>query len=425
MKFLVKSILFFLTRRIIQIQKPFIIGITGSVGKTSTKEAIATVLKARYRLRASARSFNNELGLPFTIIGVDAPGKDLGAWWSIFKQAFGLLQKRSDYPELLVLEMGADRVGNITALTKLAPLNVGVLTTIGPSHLEYFKTIDNVTKEKSVIFKSLPKDGLAVLNIDDPIIATLTGKVSAKLLTYGFHPDADVRASDDTLSHQNNGWGLAFKLNYRGNTVPVFLPQSVTRANVLAALAAAAIGLHQGMNLVEVAQALQQFQPTAGRGRLIEGRNGLLILDDTYNASPQSTKVALTSLQRLAGEINATTAAVLGEMLELGDYTVHAHEEIGRAAAEAKVGLLLAVGEHAEAISRGAQAAGMSLTSIVTLPTSIAALEYLQKRDLAGTLLLVKGSQGTRTERIVRGLMADPSRAEELLVRQSAAWLQK
>ncbi|MFH0874164.1 MAG: UDP-N-acetylmuramoyl-tripeptide--D-alanyl-D-alanine ligase [Candidatus Komeilibacteria bacterium] len=425
MRNLLIKVLFWFTRRIIRVQKPFIIGITGSVGKTSTKEAIATVLRQRYRLRASAKSFNNELGLPFTVIGVEEPGRDLGAWWGILTKSLSLLKKQPDYPELLILEMGADRQGNIQQLTGLAPLNVGVLTTIGPSHLEFFKTIDAVVKEKSDIFRNLPADGLAVLNIDDPLIATLTGKVHSKLLTYGFNEQADVRASDDTLSNQNNGWGIAFKINYQGNTVPAFLPLSITKASVSAALAAAAVGLHQGMNLVEVAQALRHFQPPAGRGRLIGGLNGLLLIDDTYNASPQSTKAALTTLQRLAKEMNATTGAVLGEMLELGDYTVSAHQEIGRVAGEINVGFLVAVGEHAEVIRQGAAEAGLPADRIVTVPTSIAALEYLQKKNLAGTLLLVKGSQGTRTERIVRGLMADQSRAEELLVRQSPSWLKR
>ena len=419
------KILSFLARRVIRAQKPVVIGITGSVGKTSTKEAIAAVLRPRYRLRASEKSFNNELGLPFSVFGVAAPGRNVLAWLKIFWLGLRLTRPRADYPEVLVLELGADRVGNIQQLTEIVRPNIGVLTALGPSHLEFFKTLDNVVTEKSYIFRNLPSDGLAALNIDDPLIATIIGKVGSKLLTYGFSQQADVRVSDDRLSRQDTVWGLAFKIHYQGNTVPVFLPGAITKASILAALAATVVGLHQGMNLLEISQALRQWQPPAGRGRLIAGRDGLLIIDDTYNASPQSTKVALSTLHRLSEEMKITSGAVLGEMLELGDYTAAAHEEIGRVAAASGLGFLVAVGEHAEAIRSGATAAGLATDKIVTVPTSQAALEYLWRRNLAGALLLVKGSQGTRTERIVRGLMADPSRAEELLVRQSSAWLNR
>ncbi len=428
MKKIIQLKLRFFAKLILKKYKPKIVGITGSVGKTSTKEAIYSVLKTRFDVRQSVKNYNNEIGLPLTIIGVDSPGKNMFGWWGVFFKAINLLIfKDKKYPEVLVLEMGVDRPGDMSYLTKIAKVNVGVITMISNSHLEYFNSVKDIQKEKGLLIKKIKSGGWAILNFDNDLSKELATKSKVKTLTYGFKEGANVRAQDLSFSFSNtkdinNLQGLSFKLTYEGSIVPVILPKVIGYNSAYAALAAAAIGVAYDMNLVEVATALRDFTSPPGRMNLIPGIKNTLIIDDTYNSSPQSSISALDILSKISLPSEKRKFAILGGMLELGRETESGHREVGRAVAKAGVDKLIVVGERARDIARGAQDAGMEREDIFQFKNSDEAKIFVQNRLQAGDLALVKGSQGLRMEKIVKEVMAEPLRAKELLVRQDESW---
>lgn len=436
MKKLFEKTLARLTRQILKKYNPQIIGVTGSVGKTSTKEAIYTVLRTKYkdRVARSLKNYNNEIGLPLAVLQVESPGASMIKWLYVLGRAVSLLMtQHKDFPRILVLEMGADHVGDIAHLTDIAPCHVGVLTTIGPSHLEHFGSIENIAREKGLIVTRLPKEGLAVLNRDDKMAYAFKDKTRAGVMSFGFADDADIRASEVVISEISSAddvserveriKGISFKLEYQGSTVPFNIPGVLGVSHVYASLAAAAIGLHYGMNLIEISDAIKSYKPEPGRMALIVGIKKSLLIDDTYNASPASCGAALDVLSLIEMPETSLKWAVLGDMLELGSYSEQGHLEVGEKAAHSGINYLVTVGELSRDIARGAIAAGMPENYVFQFATVAEAENFIQNKMHVGDLLLVKGSQGSRMEKVVKGLMADPLKAPELLVRQYGAWL--
>ena len=424
-KQLIQKILAFLAKLILKKYKPDVIGVTGSFGKTSAKEAIYTVLSKKFSVRQNIKNYNNEIGLPLTIIGSGSPGRSIFGWLGVFIKAFFLLVWRQrKYPEILVLEMAVDRPGDMNYLTNLAPCKIGVITGIGPVHLEFFKTIERIVREKSVMISHLDKNGWAILNCDNEYVAEMDKLTRARIITYGIiNNNADIKASEIIVSESENGKisGLSFKLSYKGSTVPVLLPNILGEHLIYAALSAAAIGQVYGLNLVDIAQALKTFKAPKGRMNLIEGIKNTYVIDDTYNAGPDSTLAALNVL----GKISTTGQkfAVLGDMLELGDYTEEGHRQVGAAVFNNRIDYLIAVGERAKFIASEAERQGLSRDNIFTFSDSDRAGRLVQDKIESGDFILVKGSQGMRMEKIVKEIMAEPKRASELLVRQDGEWL--
>ncbi len=408
--------------------QPRIIGVTGSVGKTSTVEAIYTVLRTKYRVRKSYKNYNNELGLPLSIIGATAGGRNPFAWVGVFFRALGLILARSaTYPEILVLEMGADRPGDIKYLTELAPCDVGVITAIGPSHLELFDTVEKVAREKYIIVTHLKKDNTAILNADDRDVMAVQEKIRSQVLTFGFAESADLRALELNVSSGPSAdpWvdvqikGLSFKLQYEGSTVPVFLPSVLGKHQVYAGLAAAAVGISQGMNISDIATALREYNSPPGRMRLIAGIKHTSLIDDTYNSSPLAANAALALLKDI--DVSGKKFVALGDMLELGGYTEEGHRDVGHHVAES-TDYLVTVGERAKYIADGAIEAGMNPDHVFVFGGTEPAGKFIQERMKTGDIVLVKGSQGARMERVVKELMAEPLQAPQLLVRQGPEW---
>ncbi len=427
LKSIVQYLLAWLSKKIIKKYKPDIVGITGSIGKTSAKEAIAAVLSAKFIVRRSGKNYNNEFGVPLTIIGAQkSPCKSLLGWLEILFKAIHLICVRvSDYPEILVLEMGADKPGDIQYLIDIAPCKVGVLTFISHAHTEFFKTIKKIAQEKRVIISHLRRDGFAVLNFDNDLVMQQLSTTKAEVINYGFKDGADLRATDlKILTDSDDGWptGLNFKVIYKGNVVPVFLNGSVARPLVCAALAGLAVGTIFGVNLVEGAQALTNLKPLAGHLTLIPGIKRTLILDDTYNSSPEPSRSALNLLAETKMKEGGKKFAVLADMLELGAETESAHREIGFKVVEAGVDYLLTVGEASKYTAQAAQAAGLSDDKSFKFNDAISAGRFLQEKMNEGDLILVKGSQGLRMEKVVKEIMAEPLRASDLLVRQEEEW---
>ena len=351
---------------------PRVIGITGSVGKTTTKELIADVLSRRYRTLKSEKSYNNEIGVPLT-----------------------LLQLTPKH-ERVVLEMGMYDVGDIALLADIALPHVGVVTIIGPVHLERAKTMERIIQAKTELVQALPPapEGVAVLNYDDPNVLGMRYATPARIFTYGLSPEADLWAD------QIEGLGLEgvrFRLHYRGDRLYVRIPL-LGRHSVHTALRAAAVGLVEGLTWQEI---LEGLMAPSSQLRLVAvpGPRGSTILDDTYNASPPSMLAALNLLEELQGR----KIAILGDMLELGDYEREGHEKVGLRALEV-VDILVTVGPRGRIIGETALRWGMPPERVHILEDNAAAIHLLEDLVQEGDVILIKGSRAMQMEEIVNAL---------------------
>lgn len=409
-------------RDIIRSRRPHVIGITGSVGKTTTKEAIAAVVAARFELRSTYKNYNNEIGLPLTIIGAATPGRSLSGWLAIINQAKRIVRDHSlPYPEMLVLEMGIDHPGDMDILTSIAPPSCAVITRLGTAHVEFFNSLADLHAEKLKLEQALPDDGCFIYNYEDERLRQAGQYSSRRTISYGFTRAADVAAEHLVFNFSDNP-GASFKLVYQGSAVPVNIPGIISRPGVLAALAAAAVGFNYGLNAIEISQALRNFQGPAGRMRLLENSFNGILIDDTYNASPEAARESLDTLAEIDRDSYRRSWAVLGDMRELGDESAKAHREIGQYVVDKNIDRLVTVGAEALTIAEEARKQGMEEANIYAFDSSEEAADFLAESVEAGDALLIKGSQAVRLERITKKLLKDPSRADELLVRQSLEW---
>lgn len=405
-------------RSILAKHKPTIVAITGSYGKTATKDAIFSVLEDGNRVRRNIKSYNNELGVPLTIIGEEAPGTSFSNWFSVFQSARRQM-KDDAYPSTLILEMAADRPGDLEKLTALARPNISVVTAVGPVHLQYFLDVDRIAIEKSTLVKVLSSDGTAILNGDNEKVLAMREKTKAKIITYGFGNNVDIRATD--IQRLDSGrLGFSFKIRHAGNVIPVVTEHLLAEYQIYSLLAAFAVGTVLGKNPLDIAKRLADFELPPGRLKVLAGIKKTTLVDDTYNASPVAVKGAVTVLRQAFP--GARTWAVLGDMLELGGETLAAHEEIGRHVAVTKIDYLVAVGEKSKDTARAAREAGMSEDKIFRFEKPEEAGKFLDDEIQKGDVLLMKGSQGARMEKIVKELMANPLDAPMLLVRQGKGW---
>ncbi len=431
MKFILQYILNILSKRILRKYRPEIIGITGSVGKTSAKEAVYAVLNGRFNVRRNIKNYNNELGLPLTIIGAESGGKSPIKWLMVFGRAVKLIFKRDkNYPEILILEMGADKPGDIRYLTNMAPCKVGIVTAIGPTHVEFFKTVRKIAQEKQIIVTHLKRDGVAILNGDDELVAPMRPRTEAEVITFGFNEKTDLRAVEAKVNQfLEKGImvtnGMNFKIDHSGSLVPVFLPGVAGRQHIYAALAGVAAGLAYGINLVEASGRLQHYVAPPSRMRVLDGIKYTTLIDDTYNSSPLAALAALDILNEMQVIEGGRKFVVLGDMLELGSYTEEAHCKVGEKVAQLKVDFLMTVGERAKFIAQGAQDKNFPEDKIAKFDKAQEAGLFLQEKIKTGDLILIKGSQGVRMERIVVEIMADPLKAPELVCRQEMGWKRK
>ena len=397
---LLKIILRFLAILTLKKYKPGIIAVTGSVGKTSVKEAIFAVLKNFRQTRAASGNFNNELGVPLTILSAEREIKGLFFWPRIIIAAFWHLTVRQDnYPELLVLEYAADRPGDIRYLLGIARPQIGVVTAIGavPVHVEFYAGPEAVAKEKGRLIESLPPTGWAVLNADDEAALTFKEKSAAPVLTFGFSPQAEIKISRLETKNEGGFWWTAFKLEHQRTMVPVRLNELTGVSHAYAAAAAAGVGLIYGINLVRAAENLIFYEPPPHRGQVLSGIKASSIIDDSYNASPLSMRAALENLKKIDCR---RRIAVLGDMLELGQYAIEAHEEIGRLAASA-VQSLVTVGLRAKVLAGAAKKAGLSGERVMSFDTAGEAARAVQTLINPGDVVLVKASRGIGLDKIV------------------------
>lgn len=346
------------------------IGVTGSVGKTSTKELIATVLSRQYRLLKSEGNLNNEIGLPLTLLELNATH------------------------ERAVLEMGTYKLGEIATLCSIARPAIGVVTIIGPVHLERLGSIDAIVQAKAELVEALPGDGVAILNYDDERVRGMAQMTKARVLFYGLNRAADLWA-DEIESEGLNG--IRFQLHHKDEAMNVRVPL-LGRHSVHTALRAAAVGLAEGMLWDQIMAGLQD-RSAALRLVAVPGPNGSTLLDDTYNASAHSTIAALNLLDDLDGR----KIAVLGSMLELGVETEEEHRKVGLRAMDV-ADILVSVGDLGRLISDEAQRQGMPKKYIHHCNTNAEAIQLLKDIIQTGDMILVKGSRGLKMEEIVAAL---------------------
>lgn len=422
----------FLAKFVLRKYKPIIIAVTGSVGKTSTKEAIYHVLKTHFgehRVRRNERNYNNEIGVPLTVFGLETGGRSIFRWIARFIKIIWMIIFTQSYPNFIVIEMGADRPGDIKYLVNFVKPKVGVITAMGdiPVHVEFFDGPEDVAKEKKFLVSSLKNDDIAILNYDDNIVKEMVSGLKAKILTFGLNKNADIKATNydlklDTGSLTSPGASeLNFKLEFKGSTVPAKLINVLGVQHLYSALAATAVGLVFNINLVEVSEALKEFRPLPGRMRLIKGIKNTLIIDDSYNAALLSVEAALESLEIFKDK---RKVVVLGDMLEIGQYAPEAHKIIGRKAAEI-VDLIFVVGARSKFIAGAAIDIGFAQSKVFQFDKSEDAAKAVQEKILEDDVILVKGSQSMRMEKVVKEIMAEPQKAKDLLVRQDKYWLNK
>ncbi len=418
-----------IARLILHRYKPMIIGVTGNVGKTTTKEAIATVVRKIHTVRVNAGNLNNELGLPMTIIGDWAEeyyekGGSIWLWFKVLMTGWRILLFKTKYPEVLVLEYGADHPGDIKKLARRFKPHIAVVTEVGeiPVHVEFFGTKEAVAREKSELIRILKHDDFAVLNCDNDLVYNMKNVTHAKIKTFGLSETADLRISNFGYRYDDKDRlvGVTFKIGEESNFLPVNINGSLGQSLALSSAAACAVGRILDMNLVQISEAMTDFVGQPGRLKLLDGIKNSQIIDDTYNASPSSVKLALRVLREVKGR---RKIAVLADMLELGEYTETAHAKIGDLAGEF-CDYLICVGNRARFI--GASATKKMITDkIFYFDESIEARKKVQELIQEGDIVLIKGSQGMRMERIVEEIMAEPEKKSVLLVRQSAKWLEK
>lgn len=413
-------------RLVLRKYKPKVVGVTGSVGKTSTKDAVALILGCKFKVRKSEKSFNSEIGVPLTILGCQNAWSSVFGWLRNIFQGLSLIIFKHDYPAWLVLEVGADRPGDIKKLTQWIKFDMAVMTRLPniPVHVEFFKNQEGVIKEKNTLAKAISASGLVVLNSDDEELVKLKETLKSKVLTYGFTEGADLSASNFNVVYSEEGDlrrpnGLTFKVGYGGSNFPVKIGGLLGVHQAYPVLAALAVGVSQEINFVDMLEVLNDYDVPPGRMRLIKGIKDSTILDDSYNSSPAALEAALVALKGL--EVPGRKIAVMGDMMELGAFTVDAHHQAGELASEA-CDLILTVGVRTKFIDEAAIEKGFPKENILHFDDSVSAGKKLQELIKPGDIILVKGSQSGRMEKVVEEVMLEPDQKEKLLVRQEAEW---
>lgn len=424
---ILKTILRFLAQGMLRRHKPLLVGVTGSVGKSATKEAVSLALSQSYTVRKTEGNLNNEFGIPLSIFGLKAGGNSFIAWCLILLRIIFLRYFTFSYPQALVLEMGVDRPGDMKYLLSFVTLDIGIVTHVSGSHMQYFKTLQGIAKEKGEIVEHFPEGkGIAILNADNKYTAKMAEKTNAEdVYMYGLQEGATVKGTNLLLLQGDGAEGsfpfYSLKIEHGGKTFPLRLPNIMAEHHISAVLAAVAVAIAMKQNLVEVAKVLGTFAPLPGRLRILPGIQNTWLLDDTYNASPASTREALKALGRLQ---STRKVAILGDMLELGPKSEEWHIGLRDDILLAQVKVVVLVGNKMQTLFEALQKNNPEIQTFweqspVTVAANIKSI--IAPRDT----ILIKGSQGMRMELVTKALLVDETLAPKYLCRQSASWLAK
>jgi UDP-N-acetylmuramoyl-tripeptide--D-alanyl-D-alanine ligase len=355
-----------------------VVAITGSAGKTTTKELTAEFLSATYSVLRNKGNFNNHIGLPLSLLELRAR------------------------PAMAVVELGMNHAGEIRTLVGIAEPNVRVWTNVGDAHLGFFASADAIADAKAEILESARPDDLLVAGVDDARVRARIGAFAGRTVSFGLSDRADVYAS--LVDHRGLD-GMAATITTPRGSARMETPLLGT-GNLLNLLAATAVATELGVPIEAIAEHAARVQPAAHRGELLRLPGGLTLIDDSYNSSPAALKRALETVRNATG--SARKIAILGEMLELGDHALPLHEECGWTAAESGLDLLITVGGvAAERMAEAARTGGMPPRAVIHAPTSADAAEAALGKVRAGDLVLVKGSRGIRTDLVVERLKVE------------------
>lgn len=418
MKNIIKNIITYLlkilSRIYLKINRIKVIAITGSAGKTTTKVALSQFLIGS-DIYIPTENYNTEIGVPLVIFKEKVPEKisSFSEWIKILFRVISKTFKKSDY-KMIVLEMSADKPGDIKYLTEFATPTIGVVTTVYPVHTLEFKTVENIAKEKGYVVESLPVYGTAVLNIDNKYVRLMSNRTKAKIIWIGEDKKADIRWENILFRPS----GITFDLYVRGQKykikTKIVAPQLLTSL-----ISAFAVGLALNFETRELIDKLQEFRPEKGRMNVIKGIKDSTILDDSYNANPASVKAALATL----GKFDNRKIAVLGSMRELGTFEESGHREVIEEAIKVADQVYL-VGEEMKKFARE-KGKRLNKKIVQTFENSNEAAEYIKNIIEKDDVILVKGSQSTYMEVVTKAIMLEPERASEFLVRQSKMWEDK
>jgi UDP-N-acetylmuramoyl-tripeptide--D-alanyl-D-alanine ligase len=352
-----------------------VVAVTGSNGKTTTKEMAAAVLAARWTTLKTEGNLNNRIGVPLTLLRLTARHK------------------------AAVIEMGVDARGQTTRLCEIVRPTVGIITNIGADHLEFFGDLEGSAQAKAEVLDQMPDDGVVVLNADDPYFDYLAARAACRVVSFGLSERADVRATD--ADHRGK-LGTTFKLHLPGRQrAPMTALRVHGDHNVSNALAAAAVGYALGLNGVLIAKGLASFRPAQMRSQVVTVR-GARVINDCYNANPSSMKAALRLLAEMGR--GGRTIAVVGDMLELGANSDEFHREAGASAAELGIQRLITCGLLGQRIAAGARRAGMPQDRVLAVNDAVEAAAVLKNLLQPGDTVLVKASRGMKLERVLEAL---------------------
>ncbi len=424
----IASLLATLASGIVRKYKPMVIMVTGSVGKTSTKDAIACALSPTHFLRKSEKSYNTEFGVPFTIIGVENPWRNIFAWLRVFQEAFTLLLLPNHYPKMLVLEVGAGKSGDITNLLRMITPDVVVVTRLPevPVHVEAYASPQAVREEEFMPAYALAPGAPLIISADDLYARDMALRLPVRTIMYGMREDAQVHIErPDFLIEEGRVRGMRSQVTIsdgvapRTTTVPVVVRGALGRQQLFAPACALSVAVALSTPIDQALLGLSSYVPPPGRGRILDGVQESIIIDESYNASPVAVVEALSTLRDLTP--SSRRIAVLGDMLELGRYSVSEHTRIGELAARC-ADILITVGVRAQGIAHSAKEAGLSAEHIHICSTAEEASAILSALVRPNDIFLIKGSQQSiRLERVVESLLKNPSDSVHL-PRQDKQW---
>lgn len=440
LKKIIVAIITLESKLILRKYKPFIVAVTGSVGKTSAKDAIFSVLTSSKvcsehqicYVRKSEKSLNSEIGLPLSIIGAPNAWKDIFGWIKNIWLGFGLIIFRKDYPDCLVLEVGADHPGDIKKVTSWLHPDIAVIARISqtPVHVEFFNSPEEVFEEKQALALAIKEGGTLVIYADDSKTLSIKNNLKQKnisVITFGTSSESQIRGIDSMVDYEDvNGVktpiGFSFNLDMRSRVLPIKVKKALGKPYIYTLLSAAAVGQAKGVSEDDIGKALNDYKVTNGRMVIIEGLNNSTLIDDTYNSSPDAAISALETVKDL--QSSGSKIAVLGDMMELGQYAGEQHRIVGKSAAES-VNRLVTVGQRSRLTAEEAEKNGLAKDMVNSFDTAEEAATYLAPLIVPGDIILIKGSQSVRMEKVTKALLREPNRAGELLVRQEKEWLEK
>jgi UDP-N-acetylmuramyl pentapeptide synthase len=401
--------------------KPRIIGVAGSVGKTSTKDALYGALKDFIIIRKNQKSFNSEIGVPLTILGLETGWSNPKIWLINIYKGFKVIFSK-EYPDWLVLEFGTDYPGDMKKLTSWISLDYAVFTRFPevPVHVEHFKKAEDVNEEDAQMMFGLKKEGVLVLNADDAKIAELELKSTFKTVWYGFNAKKNgVAVSHIEMQYDGDKKviGQHIKINFGSNSVPFTISRALGIQHAYPILASLVVAKDLGINVLDVLQSLAVYQVPCGRMNILKGINEITLIDDSYNSSPIAVELAIKTLSEIEAD---TKIAILGDMAELGRYSQTEHKKIAHILKEYKISHLITLGEKAEYIIE--EAKELKIQNICNALSHKDAVKKAIEWTKGNTVVLIKGSQSARMEKVSYELLADKSQAKMVLVRQEGVW---